>query len=314
MVCGCAGSMMMVWVVVPVVAGCTVTFCCSFDSSVPALWAICRRRWTEARTSFCWASTALPRSWVHSSLSLIMVSVCGKATRDCTLHVQPFVLPHASDRRVALDVGIGLDPAPAALNHFQRIGTRPSAPGTSTLSGYSAIGASNWSSLLPWKARQPAPVPPHPPAPGPWTGSGTAIASGSAASSHLSNVFLMVVLPFRLSTLTGDGSSGGILSAGSSGTGKPGNCTPVEPARPGMRTDVARRGPRRGLGEAFGPARPILCVQLLQRVHAAVARHQGNRIKLKQTRGGSRGRNQRKQQGYDGCGCRPYATCRGETS
>ncbi|HWS14094.1 MAG TPA: DUF3300 domain-containing protein, partial [Rhodocyclaceae bacterium] len=42
-------------------------------------------RWIEAVTSCCWASTALPRSWVHSSLSLIMVITCGKATRDCTL-------------------------------------------------------------------------------------------------------------------------------------------------------------------------------------------------------------------------------------
>lgn len=41
---------------------------------------------------------------------------------------------------------------------------------------------------------------------------------------------------------------------------------------------------------------------------------QGNRIKLRRTRGGIRGKNQRKRQGCDGCGCRPYATCRGETS
>ncbi|MNT39255.1 hypothetical protein D3C72_1754850 [compost metagenome] len=70
------------------VAGSTMTFCCSVVLRLPDCWALLRSRWTAASTSFSWARKASPSFCVQSSLSFIGSSTCGKATSDFTLTSQ----------------------------------------------------------------------------------------------------------------------------------------------------------------------------------------------------------------------------------
>ena len=121
----------------------TITFCSRVVSRLPAALAFMRRLWIVAMTAFCCARKASPSFCVQSSFSLIMVSTCGKLTRDLTL----------ASHGCCSNALVSASPLRSLFCFTKRSACTTSSGYVEAMricetseSGYSAIGARSWSS------------------------------------------------------------------------------------------------------------------------------------------------------------------------